>query len=153
MQPPSGGCVLKRFLTRKLRKLKSSHLRVAVCWNLQRNIIFLTICLAATFGWLCVETKGSRRNLWNGQAATFGWLCVETLGANKEESSVIGSHLRVAVCWNLFIAILKMWQWPAATFGWLCVETENLNHKVNIKQRSHLRVAVCWNFIPPFYIS
>ena len=79
MQPPSGGCVLKRFKNNELQNGKP----------------------AATFGWLCVETqeissidiaiaqppsggcvlKHQLRKkiipaLW---AATFGWLCVETI--------------------------------------------------------------------------
>ena len=76
MQPPSGGCVLKRPYRLKI----------------------IVSVKAATFGWLCVETLQTKNGVIKNHAATFGWLCVETLGANKEESSVIGSHLRVAVC-------------------------------------------------------
>ena len=54
MQPPSGGCVLKHLL----------------------YMIFLLYKLAATFGWLCVETLYSRLTIWKKG----------------------GSHLRVAVC-------------------------------------------------------
>ena len=34
--------------------------------------------LAATFGWLCVETTLCRIGVLTLMAATFGWLCVET---------------------------------------------------------------------------
>ena len=79
--------------------------------------------LAATFGWLCVETYAVSVNLNTPlqppsggcvlklarflslsilpMAATFGWLCVET-NRYAIESKVLGN---------------------AATFGWLCVET------------------------------
>ena len=53
-QPPSGGCVLKH-----------SEIRRAVIDRL---------------------------------AATFGWLCVETSEMDKFARSVASSHLRVAVC-------------------------------------------------------
>ena len=79
-QPPSGGCVLKQLNKR--------------CLNLPAK--------AATFGWLCVETKYSESSMQmvrkqppsggcvlkqsnqnrlyiKAKAATFGWLCVETL--------------------------------------------------------------------------
>ena len=57
MQPPSGGCVLKPT-------------------GVWFDIISL---LAATFGWLCVETTSLIVSLIvNISAATFGWLCVET---------------------------------------------------------------------------
>ena len=38
--------------------------------------------LAATFGWLCVETIFTKLELVEMMAATFGWLCVETLARN-----------------------------------------------------------------------
>ena len=56
VQPPSGGCVLK----------------LKVFPSLYRHN------LAATFGWLCVETYLVRLKLAIPIAATFGWLCVET---------------------------------------------------------------------------
>ena len=55
-QPPSGGCVLKPKYS-----VNSSNVEIA-----------------ATFGWLCVETLQEYLNLWAQEAATFGWLCVET---------------------------------------------------------------------------
>ena len=81
-QPPSGGCVLKLKLQRENK----------------------TALLAATFGWLCVETakaifaeapavkqppsggcvlkpKYRQSCLSLLQAATFGWLCVETVSS------------------------------------------------------------------------
>ena len=77
--------------------------------------------LAATFGWLCVETSIALLISFLLNAATFGWLCVETASSGKNNydndrqppsggcvlklslinerySSVTGSHLRVAVC-------------------------------------------------------
>ena len=54
MQPPSGGCVLK---------------------------------LALVYLWRV-----------GGLAATFGWLCVETVQQQEGELLRVGSHLRVAVC-------------------------------------------------------
>ena len=34
--------------------------------------------IAATFGWLCVETRFESEESKQNFAATFGWLCVET---------------------------------------------------------------------------
>ena len=59
------------------------------------------ITAAATFGWLCVETRVIISADKFAQAATFGWLCVET----TQDKSILDK--------------LK----GAATFGWLCVET------------------------------
>ena len=98
MQPPSGGCVLKQQCL---------------------DFPFIT-SLAATFGWLCVETTTMILGLVPPLAATFGWLCVETLYCQTISAKsplqppsggcvlkliallgllrVLGSHLRVAVC-------------------------------------------------------
>ena len=57
--------------------------------------------VAATFGWLCVETMQGQQGMAGALAATFGWLCVETFGK----------------------ATLRRKGIQAATFGWLCVET------------------------------
>ena len=97
-QPPSGGCVLKL--------------------TVQGYLLRLTV--AATFGWLCVETGVKLPALSFNPAATFGWLCVET------------SNLRTPRTINF-----------AATFGWLCVETCNSSGVIRSCQSSHLRVAVC----------
>ena len=78
MQPPSGGCVLKLIVWHLLSSFK----------------------IAATFGWLCVETGKLTLKIKQHSAATFGWLCVETP----------------------MITVKNCEQW-AATFGWLCVET------------------------------
>ena len=57
-QPPSGGCVLKP----------------------DREAAQILANVAATFGWLCVETAVRMMSFRNSEpAATFGWLCVETL--------------------------------------------------------------------------
>ena len=53
---------------------------------------------AATFGWLCVETRLDKRAIVVARAATFGWLCVETEIRPPRANWVQGSHLRVAVC-------------------------------------------------------
>ena len=76
MQPPSGGCVLK----------------------LKLLYLLLITLAAATFGWLCVETKSDWRPHSQNTAATFGWLCVETLIPFAISVALISSHLRVAVC-------------------------------------------------------
>ena len=55
-QPPSGGCVLKLLLV----------------------LLIVLKLIAATFGWLCVETKSRCKTVLKMVAATFGWLCVET---------------------------------------------------------------------------
>ena len=55
--------------------------------------------LAATFGWLCVETPPLLLVLVKRQvAATFGWLCVETWAGGAALVAGGSSHLRVAVC-------------------------------------------------------
>ena len=59
--------------------------------------------VAATFGWLCVETEYGNNKEGDKGAATFGWLCVETL-----------------FCQNLGN------EKNAAAFARLCVETERL---------------------------
>ena len=75
-QPPSGGCVLKPGV----------------------RGVYNKAYLAATFGWLCVETGESGFAAPNHRAATFGWLCVETKSVMGVESILKSSHLRVAVC-------------------------------------------------------
>ena len=76
MQPPSGGCVLK----------------------LNRLLITSYCGMAATFGWLCVETSERRNSIDVDHAATFGWLCVETFANWALFGESQSSHLRVAVC-------------------------------------------------------
>ena len=76
--------------------------------------------LAATFGWLCVETISVAINTVEPFAATFGWLCVETV-----------------------MPIMCGGTPKAATFGWLCVETTPAAPDDTNSTRSHLRVAVC----------
>ena len=76
MQPPSGGCVLKLAE--------------------ERGVIVALV--AATFGWLCVETLSRLYSPINQVAATFGWLCVETTLVQKIIHALRCSHLRVAVC-------------------------------------------------------
>ena len=54
--------------------------------------------IAATFGWLCVETPPTTLQLLVLPAATFGWLCVETADFLRNNNKDDSSHLRVAVC-------------------------------------------------------
>ena len=61
-------------------------------WNPANNVV------AATFGWLCVETYYFALLPKLATAATFGWLCVETVQGRKKVRRLAGSHLRVAVC-------------------------------------------------------
>ena len=75
-QPPSGGCVLKQAIFDQT----------------------INLFVAATFGWLCVETIGSVFIPIFLAAATFGWLCVETYSILKMFIAAVCSHLRVAVC-------------------------------------------------------
>ena len=75
-QPPSGGCVLKQ----------------------NKRINFIGSMLAATFGWLCIETKTSKIIHAVEPAATFGWLCVETttnkeIASNTARQLPLGSYL------------------------------------------------------------
>ena len=120
-QPPSGGCVLKPWTNPRTISQRRSHLRVAVCWNRIRKVgnkrgigshLRVAVCWnqmdynnnntadAATFGWLCVETRTVPLTKAAVKAATFGWLCVETINV-----------------------IVNGGDSAAATFGWLCVET------------------------------
>ena len=123
VQPPSGGCVLKLYRNRYDGSAYwSSHLRVAVCWNYERKLWVHLWVVAATFGWLCVETSGFWQISRFSCAATFGWLCVET---------------NQTACRNS--------RTNAATFGWLCVETVDSLIISPFFGCSHLRVAVCWN--------
>ena len=57
MQPPSGGCVLKRV-----------HIEQET-----------SLAVAAAFGRLCVETTKTDSHIVGISAAAFGRLCVETL--------------------------------------------------------------------------
>ena len=76
VQPPSGGCVLKRG------------------WIL----LTLPPLHAAAFGRLCVETRHQKDRVWIPSAAAFGRLCVETLILIFRITSGRRSRLRAAVC-------------------------------------------------------
>ena len=67
VQPPSGGCVLKRALAGK----------------------FDYNNLSAAFGRLCVETDRRDRRLQRTKSAAFGRLCVETIDGNGRVVSLI----------------------------------------------------------------
>ena len=81
--------------------------------------------MAATFGWLCVETILHRKQYKADLAATFGWLCVETraeyylLKTIYEQPPSGGCVLKLRLSARLLVLQV------AATFGWLCVETSN----------------------------
>ena len=82
--------------------------------------VLVIFSIAATFGWLCVETRRLSNTRNTQFAATFGWLCVETLEIIEQME-------------------INM----AATFGWLCVETAVCEICTDFLASSHLRVAVC----------
>ena len=79
--------------------------------------------MAATFGWLCVETVGLGQVNKTNFAATFGWLCVETAKAIFAEAPAVkqppsGGCVLKPKYRQSCLSLLQ-----AATFGWLCVET------------------------------
>ena len=89
--------------------------------------------MAATFGWLCVETLKSKRDAQDRYAATFGWLCVETdfyfavVENEKAQPPSGGCVLKLPALGKL------PRQACAATFGWLCVETTRLRSGTSFK--------------------
>ena len=100
-QPPSGGCVLKPGIKFFLEAKHSEQPPSGGCvLKLQFFYQAVLILVAATFGWLCVETTSRPMYASMISTATFGWLCVET-------PSDTGHSFKKF----------------AATFGWLCVET------------------------------
>ena len=135
LQPPSGGCVLKHAVYSFLRGL----------------------IIAATFGWLCVETPKRDGTIAYVNAATFGWLCVETTCSFSSPAACVAATfgwLCVETCPHNLILIRDSTQPPsggcvlkrpsylfdkpphiAATFGWLCVETTTLNRVCSILRR------------------
>ena len=77
-QPPSGGCVLKQS-TNQLVEFGTEQPPSGGCVLKPITVKIHTIIpVAATFGWLCVETMFFLSMGCQNQAATFGWLCVET---------------------------------------------------------------------------
>ena len=121
MQPPSGGCVLK-------------HAGAIIIWQYD---------IAATFGWLCVETYKTGLYKLTEKAATFGWLCVETLFVEYKRCASNEAATFGWLCVETFIGEFDKWLSIAATFGWLCVETHIVGISYHKTNRSHLRVAVC----------
>ena len=101
--------------------MPGSHLRVAVCWNYHQEI-FGGSGMAATFGWLCVETMMKLVIIKPSFKQPPSGGCVLKRIRIISSSTSIGSHLRVAVCWNAL--------------------RQNANKSCAC---SHLRVAVCWN--------
>ena len=120
LQPPSGGCVLKPLSESLGQGIQIAATFGWLCVETELTIKYHRRIAAATFGWLCVETARSSTGIGSPKAATFGWLCVETLPLYN-------------------IRYLN----NAATFGWLCVETAEDSSNSNVSPGSHLRVAVC----------
>ena len=77
VQPPSGGCVLKRG-EKAMRKIAYGQPPSRGC-VLKRPNGYTTWCKreAAASARLCVETLRNEQVRSNCQAAAFGWLCVE----------------------------------------------------------------------------
>ena len=123
MQPPSGGCVLKHPQDKLQAHLDKAATFGWLCVETRKNFHISTRKSAATFGWLCVETFVLGEYKPCLRAATFGWLCVETVNNGAGFVFSLCSHLRVAVCWNQTKTDTKI-RVEAATFGWLCVETK-----------------------------
>ena len=78
--------------------------------------------VAATFGWLCVETITKEIPKRAKVAATFGWLCVETAFQTKTCICLLQPPSGGCVLKRALISDDTLDQ-QAATFGWLCVET------------------------------
>ena len=78
--------------------------------------------LAATFGWLCVETLNVGLRRFALPAATFGWLCVETT-ALTAYSKMCQQPPSGGCVLKLLNHRKQVKSDGAATFGWLCVET------------------------------
>ncbi len=76
MQPPSGGCVLKRLMIDR---------------------IFTNLTQPPSGGCVLKPQEVSKNGVAK-IAATFGWLCVETASPILIKSDIECSHLRVAVC-------------------------------------------------------
>ena len=76
MQPPSGGCVLKRVGAPTLANS----------------------CPQPPSGGCVLKHFADMHDNIYRIAATFGWLCVETIASLKKEIWMKSSHLRVAVC-------------------------------------------------------
>ena len=100
-QPPSGGCVLKH-LSRYVKR---------------------TVCYAAAFGRLCVETIVRHSVMYSYHAAAFGRLCVET--HTPVEAKETGRQPPSGGCVLKPTVHHKMaGERMAAAFGRLCVETQ-----------------------------
>ena len=59
-------------------KDESSHLRVAVCWNGETIVETISVVTQPPSGGCVLKHKNSVVGFWAQLAATFGWLCVET---------------------------------------------------------------------------
>ena len=75
---------------------------MAVCWN-WIIVIIITIIIAATFGWLCVETSSFKEVVYEKLQPPSGGCVLKLGGINSTDIVVV-----------------------AATFGWLCVETRKI---------------------------
>ena len=82
-------------------------------------------------------------------AATFRWLCVETRYVWLNSGKYTSSHLQVAVCWNKrdnFTVFITNKQPPSGG----CVLKHYDTQYLKCDGGSHLQVAVCWNFSQHF---
>ena len=122
MQPPSGGCVLKPIgVWFDIISLLAATFGW-LCVETKLLVCNFNDTAAATFGWLCVETKSNSRGLRRSDAATFGWLCVETCVAMADATSLKQPPSGGCVLKPVVFALHPSHN-RAATFGWLCVET------------------------------
>ena len=94
----------------------SSHLRVAVCWNQDPPFTLDEIEPQPPSGGCVLKQLVHFHFQPPLIAATFGWLCVETLRRKKALILTSSSHLRVAVCWNNYnwcCYSIYIWQPPS----------------------------------------
>ena len=158
LQPPSGGCVLKRYTRRRKHSDMASRLQAAVCWNSQilhhRNRF-----VPAAFRRLCVETEQATLIKVSEKAAAFRRLCVETWfkttasensdqppsggcvlkhlsnSSTSNTNFAFGSRLQAAVCWNISSGVSALA---------VCWNAFSLEHACEMAS-SRLRTTVCWN--------
>ena len=98
MQPPSGGCVLKRLGALAICLLDTAAAFGRLCVETGNGCYSQAAEVAAAFGRLCVETLVGKPLISSIAAAAFGRLCVETICLSIGIGLLLGSRLRAAVC-------------------------------------------------------
>ena len=98
VQPPSGGCVLKRRQKVGDRCLRPAAAFGRLCVETVTLSYSSWLAPAAAFGRLCVETNLYGLVTGIVAAAAFGRLCVETWLLFLEYVQLTCSRLRAAVC-------------------------------------------------------